>query len=945
MTINQSQKYKKFLVGAASAALVASAVAPVVSAADLKATKGKTHDKAIEALSNSGIISGYPDGSFKPNKTLTRSDVVKFMGKWLVSKGYKVPTDYKTNPRFSDLKSNSNDELLKYAAIVKDNGVFNGSDGRLLASDNITRENMAVVLVRAFDRVHDIELIKYVGAQDFKKDVTDLMEAKAEARSAIDVLDFFDITNPESPKFNPRNTTTRGQFATFLYKSINTDFSAAKKVEVNEDQVAVDAAADLVKAGTVEVSRGEQATAENKLVAVQAYVDGLIAGKGVVAKVVVGTTINDYKVTLTKGEAKAEKAITVTVVFAVDDRFVTKVKSINATQLEVSFSTAVAANSVLNADGSFIAGTVTLWTLDGVTAIPVSGKLSADGKVLTVTTTAPLSKRYDFKVENLKSKDGKTIDKYTEMITIAADKTAPTILNVERVSASQMKVKFSEPMKAFTATTFKYEDGSAVNGITGVITTGANEIIFTMDTNVSVTKRIVATFIGAQDQAGNLITPNPATVSFLKEGADGVAPVITSITQSGATTFAVKFSEQLIGNPIVTVGGIAVTTIVKDATDSTTYNVTVGSVLDGAKTVAVSSFSDLSGEAGVTTSKVVTFVKDSNAPRVVTSAVVQDATNGKEYLELTFDKNINLATAPAISNVSGVGTYVKDFVTSDSTNFATTQVSYKNASDKKVVRVELNAFLGTTGFKAATYTLDLTFTNLASDTATAVSTAHVTFTRGEDGSSVSNPVVAVTSIVQNAGNNNKVNVTFDKAVDGASAINPTNYKIDGAIVESVTLNPVVGGTQVAVLNLKADSNAFTGIRNINIENIKALGSSIVMEPYFTNTVLLTENVAPTVTFAKLTDVNKVTLIFSEAVNTTAVTTDFELLIGGGTTATNEKVSTPAGTGVNSINLILQDNITNENIASGFSLKGLPSLNIVDAAGNKLSLPVNISITQ
>ena len=221
------------------------------------------------------------DGTFKPGKTLTRSDVVKLMGKWLVSEGYKIPTDYKTNMRFSDLTPTSNDELLQYAAVVKENGVFNGNNGHLLAGDNITRENMAVVLVRAFDKLNGIDLVAYVEAQDFKKDVIDLAKAKAEARPAIDVLDFFDITNPVAPAFNPKNTTTRGQFATFLHKTINTDFSAVKAVD--EDLVAVEAAAKQVIAGEVTVSRGEYATAANKLAAVQAYVNGLVTNKEVVA--------------------------------------------------------------------------------------------------------------------------------------------------------------------------------------------------------------------------------------------------------------------------------------------------------------------------------------------------------------------------------------------------------------------------------------------------------------------------------------------------------------------------------------------------------------------------------------------------------------------------------------------------------------------------------------
>ncbi|MCG7343975.1 S-layer homology domain-containing protein [Sporosarcina sp. ACRSL] len=232
---NQPTKYRKFVVGAASAALVASAVAPVASAKDFSDTKGNTHEAAIDALSDAGIISGYEDGTFKPNKTLTRSDVVKLLGKWLVSEGREIPADYKTNPRFTDLTSASNDELLKYAAVVKDNGVFNGSNGRLLAGDNITRENMAVVLVRAFDTVNDINLVEYVEGQDFKKEVTDRSAAKSEARTAIDVLDFFDITTVAN--FNPKGTATRGHFATFLHNFLNADLSQVTGVVAGVESI------------------------------------------------------------------------------------------------------------------------------------------------------------------------------------------------------------------------------------------------------------------------------------------------------------------------------------------------------------------------------------------------------------------------------------------------------------------------------------------------------------------------------------------------------------------------------------------------------------------------------------------------------------------------------------------------------------------------------------
>ena len=48
-------------------------------------------------------------------------------------------------------------------------------------------------------------------------------------------------------------------------------------------------------------------------------------------------------------------------------------------------------------------------------------------------------------------------------------------------------------------------------------------------------------------------------------------------------------------------------------------------------------------------------------------------------------------------------------------------------------------------------------------------TAKVTFTRGKDNTPASDAVVEVTSVVQDSQDNNKVNVTFDKAVEGSSA--------------------------------------------------------------------------------------------------------------------------------------------------------------------------------
>jgi hypothetical protein len=949
---NQPKKYRNFMIGAASAALVATAVAPVANAAEFSDVKGNTHEPAIKALVDAGVINGYPDGTFQPNKTLTRSDVVKMMGKWLVSLDYKVPTDYKTNPRFKDLTSKSNDELLKYAALVKDNGVFNGyEDGTLGAGKDISRENMAIVLVRAYDAIHKTDLVTLVKEKEFNKDVTDLAKAKAEARPYIDVLDYFDITNPVAPQFNPKNTTTRGQFASFLYKTSN----------VNVEEEADTEAPKLVYTGekTLNVEYGAEFTAPT--VTATDNVDEKIEVTSVITNeagerlTAIDTKVpGTYKVTYSAVDAAGNSAedLVLTVVVAEPANLeVASVAGINATQVEVKFNLPVD-KSTLFADGksgAFKANVVSLTSLDNVRSGALTGELSKDGKTLTITAANVLSKRYDVVIDGLKSYNGKNIVKYEEMVTIAADKTAPSVVNTERISASTFKVTFSEPLKSLGDVSYKLANGSAVassaKGVTNNFKAGAKEVTFTLGSDVAANQDVIATFIGTQDQAGNLISPNPTTVTFQKGDKDGVKPVVTSVTQTGAKSFAIKFTEELQTAPSVTIGGAAASNVEKDANDPTVYNVTSSAVLDEAKTVVISSFVDLSGEAGDTVSKVVSFVKDINAPKVASSTVVADETNGKEYLEITFDKNVELANN---STIDAVGSYVKNYVTTPvaANDITATAISYKDASNKKVVRVELDTFLGNVDVEGAVYALDLTFANVASESGVTVDTAKVSFTRGQDNTPASDAIVGVDSVVQDSKDNNKVNVTFDKAVDGASATTVANYQIDGAVVESVKLNPVVDGKQVAVLTLKQDSNTFTGTRNINIANVKALGSAKVMEPFFTNKVSLRENVAPTVTSAKLVGTNQVTLTFSEAVTTTSGLGDFELLIGGATVASKSVVTTPTNeTGVTTVTFTLEDNLSNADLEKVLELKAKDTLTIKDAAENKLAVPSNITIAR
>ncbi|MED4543931.1 S-layer homology domain-containing protein, partial [Lysinibacillus sphaericus] len=136
---NQPKKYKKFVATAATATLVASAIVPVASAAGFSDVAGNDHEVAINALADAGIINGYADGSFKPNQTINRGQVVKLLGRYLEAQGQEIPADWNSKQRFNDLPVTAEEELVKYAALAKDAGVFNGSNGNLNASQTMQR--------------------------------------------------------------------------------------------------------------------------------------------------------------------------------------------------------------------------------------------------------------------------------------------------------------------------------------------------------------------------------------------------------------------------------------------------------------------------------------------------------------------------------------------------------------------------------------------------------------------------------------------------------------------------------------------------------------------------------------------------------------------------------------------------------------------------------------
>lgn len=218
----QPKSYRKFLAGSVSAALVATAVGPVVAnaASFSDVNPNDSHAANINALVELGYIKGFADGTFKPYQSITRGQVAKIFARILTDQGFQAPD--KIEQVFDDVPLDAKDqELVKAAAIVKAAGVMTGSQGKLNPAQNITREQMAKVLVEAFDLTRPA---------DFKSKITDLDKADPSFRDYIQTLEANGVT--VVTEYRPKDSVTRAAFASFVKRALDAQEAAkAPKVE------------------------------------------------------------------------------------------------------------------------------------------------------------------------------------------------------------------------------------------------------------------------------------------------------------------------------------------------------------------------------------------------------------------------------------------------------------------------------------------------------------------------------------------------------------------------------------------------------------------------------------------------------------------------------------------------------------------------------------------
>ncbi|MGN4124464.1 S-layer homology domain-containing protein [Lysinibacillus sphaericus] len=189
---------------ATSAIVIATPAYAATSFPDINASSEE--GKAILNLAQRGIISGYPDGTFKPANSITRTQAAKILAGIL-----HLDTDNVTNPQFKDIQPG--DENYGAIAALANAGIISGSNGYFYPTKNITRGQMSKMIVKGFNLpIADMTDIPF----------TDVISG-SEYEPYIQTLYANHITKGTTPTtFGPQNNVKRSQLATFVVRAENT---------------------------------------------------------------------------------------------------------------------------------------------------------------------------------------------------------------------------------------------------------------------------------------------------------------------------------------------------------------------------------------------------------------------------------------------------------------------------------------------------------------------------------------------------------------------------------------------------------------------------------------------------------------------------------------------------------------------------------------------------
>ncbi|MDP2624557.1 MAG: S-layer homology domain-containing protein [Candidatus Peregrinibacteria bacterium] len=165
------------------------------------------YGEAIGYLKDEGIISGYTDGTYRPDQEVNRVEILKML---LLGFGYSVKDDL-TMPDLSDLEASA--WYLPYLNYALDLGIVQGyGDGTYRPANSLNRVEFLKILTKAYGLNLNDYPVTDLYPDTGKDEWYSIYVQYSKDNNLMDTDEYGD--------FNPGNTVSRGEVAETIYRLI-----------------------------------------------------------------------------------------------------------------------------------------------------------------------------------------------------------------------------------------------------------------------------------------------------------------------------------------------------------------------------------------------------------------------------------------------------------------------------------------------------------------------------------------------------------------------------------------------------------------------------------------------------------------------------------------------------------------------------------------------------
>ena len=158
----------------------------------------------VMAMNKAGIVSGVSATLFDPDRNITRAEFAA-----IISRALKLAD------KTADFKDVNDEWFAPYVGACADAGIITGYDGYFRPNDNITRQEMAVIIVNAYSYLGKAGANGGIDNFSDKWAIADWAKAAVDTASSVGL-----ISGMGDGTFAPGANATRAQAASLIYRLI-----------------------------------------------------------------------------------------------------------------------------------------------------------------------------------------------------------------------------------------------------------------------------------------------------------------------------------------------------------------------------------------------------------------------------------------------------------------------------------------------------------------------------------------------------------------------------------------------------------------------------------------------------------------------------------------------------------------------------------------------------